>query len=365
MRISLWQSPGNGTKDTDPLLEAALPPTLEPEYSKLKEDDNDDDSDDEDEDKDVKEARAERLRETGGWFGYLKDFSIFIPYVVPRKDLKVQACLLLCITTLVLQRFCQVLIPHMLGSIADKATSGSAPIRELLILFAIDIFDSESGLGLIQDLTKIPIKQFSYRELTNAAFKHVMAQSIDFHSTQDSAEVMKANEQGEALGNVLETVVIEIVPTLIDVIIACVIFYRKFNPLTAAVLLGMSIIYLAAEASSSRLTTDDRRNLTKAQRLETRKMHQAIQGWQTVNYFNQFQREARSFSAAVAGHMSAKTRFEGRQAVIQAIVELLVPTTFFAIAYIILQSIASGTASAGSFVFFSVLAAWYTQRRRR
>jgi ABC-type multidrug transport system fused ATPase/permease subunit len=150
----------------------------------------------------------------------------------------------------------------------------------------------------------------------------------------------------------LQTLPRVIVPTLIDVIIACVIFYRKFNPLTAAVLLGMSIIYLAAEASSSRLTTDDRRNLTKAQRLETRKMHQAIQGWQTVNYFNQFQREARSFSAAVAGHMSAKTRFEGRQAVIQAIVELLVPTTFFAIAYIILQSIASGTASAGSFVFF-------------
>ena len=75
------------------------------------------------------------------------------------------------------------------------------------------------------------------------------------------------------------------------------------------ILLGASTTYLVAEALSSQLTTGDRRKVTKAERLETRKMHQAVQGWQTVVYFNQYQREARTLMNAVTEHMKAKTRF--------------------------------------------------------
>ncbi|KAH6337512.1 hypothetical protein HBI37_136090 [Parastagonospora nodorum] len=349
MPLQFWRSPGQGSKDTDPLLEAAFPPEIEDDYLKTDEEESDDDSD---EDEDVKEARAERLRQTGGWLGYLKDFTIFLPYVIPKRDIKVQICLLICLVTIAIERVLQVAIPYVLGVIVDKVTHGSIPIRELLIFLALDHLNSESGLIFVQELSKIPIKQFSYKQLTNAAFSHVMSQSIDFHSTQDSAEVMKAVEQGEALGNVLEMVVIEIVPTLIDVIVACTIFYRKFTPVVGMVLLGASILFMAAEAFSTRLTTGHRRNVTKAERIQIRKMHQAIQGWQTVTYFNQFKREASVLSGAVSDHMKVRTRFEVRQALIKALVELLVPTTFFALAYLILQRIAAGKASPGDFVFF-------------
>lgn len=352
MSFSFWRSPGRGSKDTDPLLEAAIPPSPEDDCLKADDNDSDTDSDSNDEDQDIKDARAERLREVGGWLGYLRDFTIFIPYVIPRGDPKVQLCLFICILSLILDRIMHLAIPYTLGIIADKVTSGSAPIRELLIFLALDILNGESGLMFIQELSKIPIKQFSYKKLTNAAFNHVMSQSIDFHSTQDAAEVMKAVEQGEALGNVLETLVIEIAPTVIDVVVACAVFSQKFSPAVAGVLFGASIIYLAAQASTTSLTTDDRRTLSRTQRTETRLMHQAIQGWQTVMYFNQFQREARTLSDAVSSHMRAKSRFETRQALLEALVELLIPTTFFGMAYLILRLIAAGAATPGAFVFF-------------
>ncbi|KAJ4326240.1 hypothetical protein N0V94_000187 [Neodidymelliopsis sp. IMI 364377] len=338
-----------GTQDTDPLLESALPSNDESDNLRVDEDESDNESD---KDQEIKALRAERLRETGGWLGYLEDFTIFLPYVIPRRDIKVQLCLLVCIIAIAFERVLQVAIPYTLGIIADKVISGVAPIHELLIFFALSILNWDSGVRFIMNLSKIPIRRFSYEKLTNAAFIHVMAQSIDFHSTQDSAEVMKAIEQGEALGNVFESVVIDITPTLVDITVACVMFNRKFNLAVAMILFCASFVYLAAQGSSSRLTTGDRRVMTKAQRLETRKMHQAVQGWQTVTYFNQFQREARTFSSAVAEHMRAKTRFEGRQTMIQALVEILIPVTFFALAYLILQQIAAGDASPGDFVFF-------------
>ncbi|KAJ4983475.1 ABC transporter [Stagonosporopsis vannaccii] len=349
MSFHIFKPPGRGIHDTDPLLEAAIPPA--PEDPDLKDDESNSDNESDD-DQDLKDARAERIRETGGWLGYLKDFTIFLPYVVPRKEFKVQLCLAICIISLAVERVMQVAIPYTLGVIADKVATGFMPIRELMVYLALDILHSESGLIFIQDLSKIPIKQFSYKALTNAAFNHVMAQSVDFHSTQDAAEVMKGVEQGEALGNVLESVVIDIAPTLIDIVVACGIFYHKFSPVVAMVMFGASIAYLIAQATSTRATTGDRRNVTKTERLETRKMHQAIQGWHTVACFNQFQREARTLSNAVAAHMKAKTRFEARQAFFQALVEVLIPITFFALAYVILQRIADESASPGDFVFF-------------
>ncbi|KAH8695886.1 P-loop containing nucleoside triphosphate hydrolase protein [Phaeosphaeriaceae sp. PMI808] len=349
MTFQFWRSPGTGTKDTDPLLEAGLLPDINENDPKLNEDDSDDESDD---DQEVKEARAERLRETGGWFGYLKDFSIFLPYIIPKNDILAQFSIFISILTIILERVLRIAIPYLLGIISDKVTSGVAPMRELAVYFMADILSGESGVHLVQELAKIPIKRFSYKEITNAAFKHVMAQSIDFHSTQDSAEVMKAIEQGFALSNVLESVVFDILPTFFDVLVACVMFYRKFNAAVPIILLAASIVYLAAEAFSARLTTNDRRRVTKAERSQIRKMHQAVQGWQTVTFFNQFQKEYRILSAAVEEHLTANTRFLTKQELYKALIELLIPVAFFSLAFLILQEIAAGKATPGDFVFF-------------
>lgn len=356
MVIRLWPSPGTGTKDTDPLLEAGLH-TQGGDYKPCNDEsfpngDEDEDDEDEDEDQDVKDARAQRLRETGGWLGYLKDFTIFLPYIIPKDDLKVQICLLISILTIVFERFTHVAIPYLLGMIADKVKSGDAPIKELVIFFALDIVAGESGQILVRDLAKIPVQNYSYQKLTENAFNHVMAQSMDFHSTQDSAETMKAIEQGESLALVLETIATEIIPVFVDVLIAAAMFYRKFNALVAVTLLAASAVYLGLQAISARLTTDDRRRVTRTERAQIRRMHQAVQGWSTVTYFNQFQKEARNLSNAVSEHMSAKARFEARQVIVRGFVELLLPITFFGLAVLVLKEIAAGQASPGDFVFF-------------
>ncbi|KXJ87862.1 hypothetical protein Micbo1qcDRAFT_167018, partial [Microdochium bolleyi] len=50
-----------------------------------------DDSDEEDT-IEIKKQRAKRLKEKGGWWGYLGDFATFLPFLIPRRDdRKVQA----------------------------------------------------------------------------------------------------------------------------------------------------------------------------------------------------------------------------------------------------------------------------------
>jgi hypothetical protein len=192
--------------------------------------DSDDDSDaDSDDDPEMRKIRQKRLQETGGWWGYLKDFSIFLPYLIPRKDFKVQACLVVSLLCLICNRFLNILIPRQLGIITDQILAKEAPYAALGIWLLLSVLYGDSGLGLVQELAKIPVKQFSFRQISNAAFNHVMSLEMEFHAERDSAEVMKAIEQGGALTTLLETVVIDIAPDIVDLIIAAFFLYWKFN----------------------------------------------------------------------------------------------------------------------------------------
>jgi len=192
--------------------------------------DSDDESDlDSEDDPEMRKIRQKRIQETGGWLGYLKDFSIFLPYLIPRKDFKVQACLVVSLLCLTCIRFLNILIPRQLGIITDKILAKEAPYADLGIWLLLSFIYGDSGLGLIQELAKIPVKQFSFRQISNAAFNHVMSLGMEFHAERDSAEVMKAIEQGGALMTLLETVVTDVAPDIIDLIIAVLFLYWKFN----------------------------------------------------------------------------------------------------------------------------------------
>ncbi|RDA90486.1 hypothetical protein CP533_3021 [Ophiocordyceps camponoti-saundersi (nom. inval.)] len=306
---------------------------------------------DADADETPKDSETGQLRKSGSWIVYVRNFSIFIPYIIPRKDHKVQACIVTCLICMIGDRFLNIMVPRQIGIVADKLVQGEAPYPELVLYLVLSLAQGDSGLELIQALAKIPIEQFSYRQITNAAFNHVMSLGMDFHSDRDSAEVMKAIEQGEALTNVVKTAFLDIMPTLIDMVVAFVFLYIKFSSAVALCMMIASLSFLVVEVISSTWNIENRRRSTKTERREARVMHQAVQGWQTVSAFNMFSYERFRFAAAVDRHLEAKLDWMRRDAFIQALLQALVPSTFFLLAVLVIRQIRDGHASPGDFVF--------------
>ncbi|RGP73155.1 hypothetical protein FLONG3_6471 [Fusarium longipes] len=300
----------------------------------------------------IKRERAKRLNEKGGWWGYLSDFSIFIPFLVPKKDRKVQLCILVCLICIVITRAFNVLVPRQLGIVADQLLARQNPFKALFVWLAMSIMSHDILLGLIEGLAKVPIKQFSYRSLTNAAFNHVLSLPMEFHSERDSAEVMKAIEQGEALTNVLDTLLIELLPTFIDLMIAFIFLYWKFNSYVALAMAAAATAFITFEVHATSWNLENRRESSKSKRDEVRVMHQAVQGWQTVTYFNMFVFEKHRFEGAVDKQLLASRNWEKRDAYIQFFLNAIVPCTFFILASLVIYDIFQGGSSPGDFVFF-------------
>ncbi|KAM0431501.1 hypothetical protein ACHAPT_005479 [Fusarium lateritium] len=318
--------------------------------------DDDDDtyteaSDSEDDTAGIKRRRAKRLKETGGWWGYLSDFSIFVPFLIPKKDRKVQFCILVCFVVVLANRMFNVLIPRQLGIITDELLANRSPFKPLAIWFLLSFLSWEGCLGLIDNLVRLPIKQFSYRQISTAAFNHVLSLSMDFHSERDSAEVMKAIEQGEALTKFLEVLIFEIIPQAMDLTIALGLLYWKFN---AYVFLAMAVAfaaYLGVEVMASSWNMDNRRADSQAKREEARVMHQAVQGWQTVTYFNMLGFERRRFAQAVDKQLDANRTWYKLDAYTGAMLNIMAPSTFCILATLVLYEVSEGRASPGDFVF--------------
>ncbi|KAJ5001001.1 Heavy metal tolerance protein [Colletotrichum sp. SAR 10_66] len=310
-----------------------------------------DSEDDEDDSASIKRRRAKRLKETGGWLGYIKDFTIFLPYLIPKKDRKVQLSIFLCLLSIAGRRVLNVLIPSQLGRVTDEILNNQAPYGTLAIWLGLVILKDDAGLGLLDALAKIPIKQFSYRQVTNAAFGHVMGLSMEFHSERDSAEVMKAIEQGESLTNVLDTAVNEILPTVIDLFVAFWLLYWKFNVYLALAMALAAAAFMTLEVYTSSMNIKNKRASSKAEREEARVMHQAVQGWQTVTYFNMFGYEKRRFGQTVESRLEASRKYGIGDALVQGLLDMAVPLTFFVLASLVLREISQGRATAGDFVF--------------
>ena len=102
----------------------------------------------------------------------------------------VQLSFVICFFYIIADRTLNVLVPNQVGIISDKLIAGESPYQALIIYWGMRLVHENAGIELIRSLAEIPIEQFSYRQISNAAFRHVMTLDMAFHSTRDSAEVM-------------------------------------------------------------------------------------------------------------------------------------------------------------------------------
>lgn len=295
--------------------------------------------------------KAKQKEKEFSWAAYRDGFKLMMPYVVPSQDRKVQACLAVCLACLVANRFLNILVPRQLGIVADKLFAGQLPYKNLAIYWALYLLHDDAGLGLLQSLAKIPIQQFSYRQITKAAFSHVMSLSMEFHSSRDSAELMTIIEQGRSFTRILEVIFLDIMPMLFDFVIAFGVLIFKFNSSVALCMVIASFVFLSVQIVTSSWNIPYRRRFMRAIRKQARRMHQAVESWQTVASFNMFLYENGRFDDAVDTQLTRNLNWSVRDAFASALTEIIMPTNFLLLSSLVVHEIYTGRATPGDFVF--------------
>jgi hypothetical protein len=253
-----------------------------------------------------------RLTANGNWFTYACEFSIFLPYVWPSKskDRKLQFNFLGVMLCLACARALNVLIPYQLGVMINAlgASQDRIPLMAIGLYIAFLTASSNVGIPLIKSWLWLPVEQYAYKSIKTASYNHIMGLSCDFHDDKQSGELYKSIEQGSSVNGLLETILFQALPALVDLVVACAYLYYLFGPYMILTVAAMTIVFLWAATYYSAEQSEYQRRNTGIARKEAQIMYDTVGSWTTVAYFNRSAYERGRYTTVIEQHMQSQRK---------------------------------------------------------
>ncbi|KAK5945653.1 ATP-binding cassette-type vacuolar membrane transporter Hmt1 [Knufia obscura] len=290
------------------------------------------------------------------WYAYLKGFAVLLPYLWPRKSLKLQALALSCFCLMAAQRAINLLVPIYSGKITD-ALSGEdgngirAPwiIITLYILFRW-LQGGQGILGAARSILWVPVEQYSYRAISTAAFEHVHSLSAEFHTGKRTGELISALNKGSAINSFLEMVTFNVGPMIFDLVVAIVYLTYKFDIYLALVVAIVTFLYIYVTIRLAAWRVTLRRNYTTADREMEAVKNDSLHSWDTVKYFNAEAYEFDRYRDSIKTMQGFEFFVEITLALMNTVQGTLFMVALLSVSFIEAFQVAKGYQSVGNFV---------------
>ncbi|KAK4937585.1 ATP-binding cassette-type vacuolar membrane transporter Hmt1 [Elasticomyces elasticus] len=239
------------------------------------------------------------------WYAYLRGFVLLIPYLWPKKSLKLQLLAGTCFLIMVAQRVINVFVPIMVGRITD-ALSGDdekgvrAPWVDIALYIMFRWLQGSQGiLSAARSILWIPVEQYSYRAISTAAFEHVHGLSAEFHTGKRTGELISALNKGSAINSFLEMVTFQVGPMVFDLVVAVVYLTIKFDAYLGLVVAMTTFLYIYVTIRLASWRVALRRNYVTAEREMEAVKNDSLHSWDTVKYFNAEEYEFGRYRSAI------------------------------------------------------------------
>lgn len=208
------------------------------------------------------------------WWEYIRGYGMFFPYLWPSMSVRLQLIVMMCFALVMVARVVNLLVPYQVGVITDKLSGDEddtihIPWSGIFLYIFYRVLQGNNGLlGAVRSALWIPISQYSYQELSTAAFEHVHSLSLDFHLGKKTGEVLSALSKGNSINTFVEQVTFQVIPMLIDLVVAIGFFLIYFDAYYGLVVAIIVFTYLYLTIRLAQWRAEIRREMVNASRQE-------------------------------------------------------------------------------------------------
>lgn len=301
--------------------------------------------------REARQVMEKRLKEGGNWFEYSKGFMILFPHVWPVNNYALQLRAAAVVVCLFATNALHLFIPRQTGIIMDSlsGTSRTNPWIAVVVFAVLRLASSESGVELLRQWLWIPVKYYAHDSITRAAYSHMMHLSADFHDSKSSSDMMMAIYGGSAVSNVVENILLQAVPMLIDMGVAIIYLSITFGPYEGLITVATGTIFFIL---ASRLVAESKavsRKRVHALYQEHYVRQSGLLGWQTVSAFNQIGYEDNRHANAVTNRWLNEQQFVLSWYISIAFQTMILTCGLLVSAFLAVSRIRSGHATSGQF----------------
>jgi ABC-type transport system involved in Fe-S cluster assembly fused permease/ATPase subunit len=217
----------------------------------------------------------------------------------------------LALIFLVAAKMALIGVPVVLKQLVDRLNPELAPLTvPALLLMAYGALRLASTL--FQELRQIVFARVMARTsrlLTLSVFEHLHALSLKFHLERRTGGVSRDLERGmSAVSDLLDWTIYTIVPTLIEIIVVCIILGYNFEASFTWITLGTLAAYVAFTFSVTEWRMRFYRAANEADTQANARAVDSLLNYETVKYFGNERFESRGYDESLQKYEEATVR---------------------------------------------------------
>ncbi|KAG8933356.1 hypothetical protein FRC01_009681 [Tulasnella sp. 417] len=295
----------------------------------------------------------EKAPEDASWRETFTKLRRLLPYLWPSKSFKLQFLASLCMIILLISAGINLLLPLSLRQLVQELEHGDGfPLLWVLVYGGLRFVQGSGGLRALRDVLWAPVMQYSDREMSQLSFDHLLNLSLAFHTKRKTGEVLRILDRGAAINHVFEVLLFNILPTLLDIVVALAAFFYFFGWTLSLLIAGVMISYIVASVLLTRWRTKLRRAMNDKD-IITRGIHtDCLLNYDTVKYFGGEQHEGERYRKAIEEYQALEYKVITSLNLLNFVQNLIISVGLLVGSLIVAHRIVYGPLTAADFVFF-------------
>ncbi|MDP8914227.1 MAG: ABC transporter ATP-binding protein/permease [Pseudomonadota bacterium] len=255
-------------------------------------------------------ATNEPTRPEGGW-GTLRRF---IPYLWPKNEPGLRARVVIAFLLVLLAKGISLSTGFVYGAAIDRMSAGTGAAVGLAIGLVLAYAGARFASVFFENVRNAifeRVGQDAARRLAESVFRHIHSLSLRYHLERRTGALTKIVERGtKSIDMMLYFLLFNVAPTVIELVVICIIFGVKFGP----GLVVATLVMVAAYIIFTRVVTEWRSKLQRQMNdVDNQAIARAVDSllnYETVKYFGAEEREARRYGHAVQQFAHAAVKNE-------------------------------------------------------
>ena len=292
-----------------------------------------------------------------------------LKFVWPKGNARAKRLVIGALGLLIASKLINIAVPFIFKYAVDFINENT-PIKDLtedklkhymticlalMASYAIARF-SAAGFSELRNAIFASVAQGSIRDMAKKVFSHLHNLDMSFHLSRQTGALSKAIDRGtRGISFVLTSLVFNIAPTLLEVLLVSGILWSKFGFKYAAVSIGCITGYVAFTFAITQWRTKFRIAMNRADNEAGNKAIDSLINYETVKYFNNEDYEVKRYDEALKKYEIASIKTTTSLAALNAGQNAIFSAGLGVIMYLASQGIVTAEMSLGDLVMCNAL----------
>ncbi|CAB3401793.1 unnamed protein product [Caenorhabditis bovis] len=291
---------------------------------------------------------------------FSRKIATVFPYIWPRKSVGLQLRVLISLVLLIIGRLINLVLPLYSKWIVDGlAEPETFAYSMIFIAGALKFLQGNGAMGgflnSLRTYLWIPIQQYTTREIEVGLIAHLHSLSLRWHLSRKTGQVLRIMDRGtNSVNNILNYILFNVAPTIIDILIAVAFFFTSFNITFGCLVLITMAGYMTSTILITEWRTKFIRDANEKDNISSGIATDSLLNYETVKYYGNEEYEVKRYEDSVITQQLAEWKSQASLALLNLLQNGIIGAGLVLGSYLVVRFIiVDKTMSVGDYVLFT------------